>query len=222
MFSPLCFLCIKLAGVIHMSTSVITITIQTRWSTMIIWMMGGIRVGLIPIYTSPNSINTLSNIEQGLMVDIFRHTLMSWNIIPTISYLGVIVDGLRPIPNSPITTNSISWKIQNTTTFTFVIGVIVSGLRSIPNYPLNNNYYSPIARGRVTGLLWSRFTSINISTVITRGIVSGQTWPRSTTFAITWGRNSGLLRPMPMTFTTSTINWRQVAGLKRTMSKTFL
>ena len=35
---------------------------KTRWSTIIIWMMGGRRYGLRPISNSLNAINTLSNI----------------------------------------------------------------------------------------------------------------------------------------------------------------
>ena len=52
-------ICRKFAGVIPMSTSVVTITMKTRWYTMITWMMGGRRSGPRPIYTSTNAFNNL-------------------------------------------------------------------------------------------------------------------------------------------------------------------
>ena len=107
-------------------------------------------------------------------------------------------------------------------TFTWVVWWILSGLMSISTSPFNVNSYYPIARGRVDGLLWTRSTSINITSVITRGIVAGQNWPPSTTSAIARGRVSGLLRPMPTTFTTSKITWVIMAGIKRPMPTIFL
>ena len=98
-------ICRKLAGVIHMPTSVITITIKTRWSTMITWMMGGRRAGPIPRYTYPNTISNLYSIEQGHLVDILRPNSTSCTITPNISSLGGRVDDLGTISNSPITTD---------------------------------------------------------------------------------------------------------------------
>ena len=102
------------------------------------------------------------------------------------------------------------------------MGVIVAGLIPISTSPFNINSCSPISRGRVSGLLWPRSTSINMSSVIIRWRVDGQTWPKSTISAVNWGRGAGILRTMSMTFTTTTITWRRVAGLKRPMSTTFL
>ena len=55
-------ICRKLAGVIHIPTPGITLTIKTRCSNIITWMMGGRRAGPRPKSTSPNSIKTFSNI----------------------------------------------------------------------------------------------------------------------------------------------------------------
>ena len=164
----------------------------------------------------------LSNIEQVRVVDLFRHTSISYTVTPTISSSGWRVDGMGPMSNSPITTNSISWKSQQSTTFILVMGGIVAGLRPISTSPFNINFCSQIARGRVDGLLWNTSTSINISSVITRGIVDGQTWPTPTTYAINWGRVADILIPMYKTFTTSVIMRERVAGIKRAMSTALL
>ena len=51
-------------------------------------MMGGRRDGLRPISTYSNAINTLFNIEQGLVVGLFGPTYVYFTIPPTISSLG--------------------------------------------------------------------------------------------------------------------------------------
>ena len=149
---------------------------------MITLMVGGIGAGMIPRSTSPITINTFSNIEQGRVVDIFRPTSNYCNIAPTISSLGWIVDGLVYISNSPITNNSISLWSQQCTTVTLVMGFILSGLIHLSTSPSNINYCYPIVRGRVDGL--------KIST--------------STTSAVTWGRVAVIKRPMSKNFLT----WR--------------
>ena len=101
-------ICRKLDDVIPMSTYVITITMKTILSTMIALMMVGRRAGPRLRSTSPNSINTFSNIEQVRVVDLFVPTPISCNITPTISSLLGRVDIMGPISKSPITTNSIS------------------------------------------------------------------------------------------------------------------
>ena len=116
----------------RISTSVITITIKNRWSTNIKWIMGGRRASPRHRPTSPNAINYFSDIEQGWVFEIFRLNYMSCTITPTIYSLGGIVAGLGPISNSPITTNIITWKIHQSTTFTLVMGGIVACLRPIP------------------------------------------------------------------------------------------
>ena len=195
-------ICRKFAGLRHMSTSVITITIKTWLSTNITWMMGGRRGGLRDRSTSPVSINTFYNIEQWIEVDLLVSTSVSWTTTPTISSLGWIVSGLRPISNSPITNNSISWWSQKSTTFTLVVVWIVADLRPISTSPFNIKYFSPIARGTVAFLLWPRYTSTNISSVITRWRVIGQRIPTPTTSAITWGIVTGIKRPMYTTLLT--------------------
>ena len=70
--------------------------------------MGGRRDGTRPRPTSPNAIKKFYNIEQGRVVNLFSTNSMSCTVTSTTSSLGVIVDGLGPIPNSSITTNSIS------------------------------------------------------------------------------------------------------------------
>ena len=70
-------------------------------------MMGRRRAVLRPISTSPITMNTLSNIEQGIVSDILRPTSASFIITPTISYLVGRVACMLPISNSPITSNSI-------------------------------------------------------------------------------------------------------------------
>ena len=156
------------------------------------------------------------------MVDLFRPTSVSYAFTPTISYLEGIAVGVVPISNSPIPTNSIFWKIQQYATFTLVMGGIVDFLRPISTSTLNINPCYPISRRKVTGLLWPRFTYINIPSAITRVIVDGQTLPTSMTSVITWGRLVVLLRPMPTTLTTCTITWVIVYGIKIPMSTTFL
>ena len=54
--------CIKLDDAIPFFTSVITITIKTRWYNMITWMMGGRRADLRPRFISTNTINTFCHI----------------------------------------------------------------------------------------------------------------------------------------------------------------
>ena len=91
-------------------------------------MMVGIRAGLIPIYTSHIAINNFSNIVKVRVADLLIPTSTSCTITPTISYLkfmytqqytmvtwvmGVIVDGMGHISNSPITTNSLSYIVKN-------------------------------------------------------------------------------------------------------------
>ena len=90
-------------------------------------MMGGIRAGLRPISTSHITINTFSNTVKGIVSSLLRPTSTSCTITPTISYLkfvytqqstmvtwvmGGIVDGMGPISNSPITTNSFSYIVK--------------------------------------------------------------------------------------------------------------
>ena len=180
-----------------MYTSVINLTIKTWWYTKITWMMVGRRACLRPISKYPITINILSNIEQGIVSNIFRPTYTSCTITPTIFYSGVRVSGMGTIPNSPIITNSISWWSQQYTTFNLVMGGIVDGMRPISTSPFNINYFSPIARGRVAGLLWPRPTSTNTSSVITRGICSVCKIPMSTTSVMSRGRLAGLKIPMP-------------------------
>ena len=175
-----------------------------------------------PRSASLNAINNFSNIEQKLVVDIFGSTSISCTITPTIYYLGERVSGLGLISKSSINTNSISWKCQQSTTYTLIMGEIVVGLRRISISYFNINYCFLIARGILAGLLWPRSTSINISSATTRRRVSGKTWPTSMTYAITWGRVASPLRPMSTNFTTSTINWGRVDGRRRNMSTNFL
>ena len=189
---------------------------------MITWIMGGIRAGPKPRSTFPVAINTFYNIEQIIVVDLFSTNNMHCNITPTISSYGGKLAGLGTISNSPITTNSISWKSQQSTTFTLVWGVIVIDRIPISTSPFNINYCSPIARGSVAGLLWPRSTSTNISSTIKRIRVAGHNLPTSTTSFITWVRVAGLLIPVPKTFTNFPISWLTVAGIKRHMSINFL
>ena len=156
------------------------------------------------------------------MVDLFRPTSMSFNFTPTISSSGGIVDVLGPIFKHPITTNSISCKSQQYTTFNLVMGGVVASWRPISTSPLNINSCYLIARGRLAGLLWPRSTSIIISYVIIRGRVDGRTLPTSTTSTINWGILNGLLKPMSTNLMTYIITWVIVAGIKRHMSTTFL
>ena len=195
---------------------------KTMWYTMINWIMGSRRDGPRPRSTSTNAITTLSNIEQGQVVDPFGPNYMSYIINPTISSLGEIVSGLGPLSNSLITVNSISWKRQQSTTFALVMGEILAGLRHIVTSHFNTNYFSLIDIERVTVILWPRSTSVNISPTITRGIVARKTWPTSTTSAITRGRVSGILMPTSTTFNTYSINWGKVSGINRPMYMTFL
>ena len=215
------FICRNISGVIPRPTSDINRTIK-KWSMMITWMMGGRRFGPRPSSSYTNAINTFSKIEQGGVVDIFRPTSMSCTFTPTIYSWGGRLAGLVPISNSPITINSISWKSQKSTTFTLVRVGIVAGRRPKSTSPFNMNYFRPIARGRVAGILWPRSLSINISSVIKRDRVAGNTWPTSTISVITWGRVASILIPLSTTFTTSTVTWGTVAGLKRPMSATLL
>ena len=147
---------------------------------------------------------------------------MYYTVTPTISSLVARVAVLAHISNSPITTNNISLKSQQSTTFALVMGLIVAGLRPISTSPLNINYYYPITIGRVAGIFWTRSTYINRYSVITRGRVAGQNLPTSATSTVTWGRVAGLLRPMSKIFMAYTINWGRVSGINRPISATFI
>ena len=149
-------------------------------------------------------------------------TSTSCTVTPIISPSGGRVTGQVHISNSTITTNSIYWKSQQSTTSTLVMGLIVSGRRPISTSPLNINYCSLAARGRVAGLLWPRSTSINISYIITIWRVGGHTWPTSTTSAIPWFKVAALLRPMNRTIMTSKISRGTLDFLKRPVSTSFL
>ena len=83
--------------------------------------------------------------------------------------------------------------------------VIVSGIRPMSTSPLNINSCSHVYTGRVSGILWPRFASANISSIITRGRFSGQTLNTSTTYTITLGIVADLLRNISMNFMTSRI-----------------
>ena len=81
--------------------------------------MVGRRYGLISKSSYIIAINTISNIEQGIVVDLFIPTSTSFTITPTIYSLGGRVAGMGPISNYPTTTtNIISWKIQQYNMFT--------------------------------------------------------------------------------------------------------
>ena len=112
---------------------------------MITWMMGVEWAGPRPRSTSTNDITTFYNIEQGIVVDIFIPTSMYCIIISTISSSGGRVAGMGPISNSPIATNSISWKSQQSTTFTLIRWGIVAVQRPIFTSPFNTNSFFPIA-----------------------------------------------------------------------------
>ena len=99
--------------------------------------MGVRRDGLRHRYTSPNAINTFSNIEPVIVIYLLIPTSTSCTTTPTISYLGVRVAGLGPIYNSSITTNSILYRIQKFTTFALVREVKVACQRPISTYPFN-------------------------------------------------------------------------------------
>ena len=169
---------------------------------MIIWMMVGIKDGPRPRSTSLNSIKTFSNLEQGRVVDIFCPTCMSCTVIPTISYLGGRVDGIGPISNSPITTNSVSWWSQQYITFALVMGKIVSSLILIYASLFNINSWSLIVRVILAGIWWPRSTSTNIFSTIIRRIIAGIKIPKSTTYVITWVIVPSLNIPMSTTFLT--------------------
>ena len=156
------------------------------------------------------------------MVDLFSPTSFSWNVTPTISSSRGRVDILGPISNSTITTNIISWKIQQSTTFALVRGGILACCIPISTSPFNMKLCSLVAKGTVAGLLWLRSTYINISSAINRHRLDCHTWPTSRTSVITWGIVAGIKRPMSTTFATSEITWGRVAGLNRPMSTTFL
>ena len=122
-----------------MSTYVITIS-KKWWYTKITWIMGVGRVGLRHRSTSPNTINTFSNIEPVIVIYLFRPTSTSCTTTSTISSLEVRVAGLLPISNSPTNAKRISWKSQQSNTFTLLIGGIVAVLISISTSPFNINY----------------------------------------------------------------------------------
>ena len=185
-------------------------------------MIGESRDVQKPRSTSPIAIITLSNIEQERVVYIFRSTFISCTINPTISSLGGRVVVLGPISNSPITTNSISWRSQQLNMFTLVMRRIVAGQRNIFTSPFNTNSCSPITGGRVSVLLWIRFASCNISSAIMRGNIGWSKKTYAQDHLITWVRVDGIKIPIFTTFTTSAIDWVIVSGLKWPMSTTFL
>ena len=98
-------------------------------------MMGGRRSGPRSRFTSPNVINSFSHVEKVIVVDLFRPTHMSCTVTPTTSSVVSIVSGLGTIYKSLVITSSMSWKKQQSNTFTLVIGVIVTGQYLYPHLP---------------------------------------------------------------------------------------
>ena len=145
------------------------------------WIIGCRKDGPRPRSTYPNARNILSKIEQGIVFDLFRYTSMNSTVTPNLFMMGGRLSGMGPISNYTITSNSISWKSQQSTTFTLVRGGIVADRILIPTPPCNINLCSPITIWIVAGILWPIPTYINISSAITRGKVAGHTWPMSTT-----------------------------------------
>ena len=72
--------------------------------------------------TSLNTIQKISSIEQGGLVDIFGRTSMSFTTTPNIPSFGGRVVGMGPTYNYSITTNSIALKIQQSTALNLVMG----------------------------------------------------------------------------------------------------
>ena len=101
------------------------------------------------------------------------------------------------------------------------MGGIVSGLRPISTSQFNNNSSSLVVRGRVDGLLWTRSTSINISSAITRVKVAGQTWPTYTTSVISWGIVDDIKIPISTEFKTSDITWGIIGWSQETYVQDF-
>ena len=188
---------------------------------MIIWMMVGKMVGPRPRYTSPNSINTFSNIKQVRVVNIFSHTYMPCTLTATNSSFKeeCLVWYLYPTLPSPPTVYP--EKVNNLPRSPW-IGGGVAGRRPISTSPFNINSCYLIVRDRFYGILWPISAYINISFTITRGGGSSHTWTKSTTSAIAWEIIAGIKIPMSTTFTTSVITWGRVAGLKIHMSTIFL
>ena len=156
------------------------------------------------------------------MVDILGPTSMSCTITPTIYSLRIIVSGLGPLSKYPITANIISLKKSTIYHFHLGYGINSYWSEAYIHLSLQHQPLFTYCEKRVDGLLWTRSTSINISSVIMRGIVAGKTWPTSPTSVTNWYIVVGLLRPISTTFTTSTINWGRVAGIKRPISTTSL
>ena len=110
-------------------------------------MMGGIRAGLVHIYTSPITINTWSIIVKGRVEDLLIPTSTSWTITPTISSFKFRYD-------------------QQYTMVPCVMGESVAGLGPISNSTITTNSFYRISRGKAAGIFRPTFTSTIINSYI--------------------------------------------------------
>ena len=137
----------KISGLRPMSTSALAITLKPQWYINITWIIGGIGSVLIPISTSPITINTFYVIVKGRVADPLRPTSASCAITPTIF-------------------SFIYSYNQQSTMDTWVMGLIVAGLGHISTSPITTNSFSCIAGLKVAGLFIPISTSTRINSYI--------------------------------------------------------
>ena len=157
--------------------------------TPTIYYLVGRVAGMGTLYNSPITTNSISCIVRVNVSGIFRpistSTIFNSDVTLIIFMKRLLYRTWR------------YWWIWKYTTVALVMGEIMAGMRPISTSPFNIKYCSPIERGRVSGVLWPRSTSTNISYMITIGRVDGLKIPMSTTSVITGGRVDGFKRPMP-------------------------
>ena len=117
---------------------------KTQKYTNLAWVMGGRGAGLIPLYTSPITINTFYVIVKGRADDLLTPTSTYFIINPTITSYIVI--------KTIVNTTRINIYTQQSTMVTWVMGGRVAGMGPISTSPITINSFLYIASGIVDGI----------------------------------------------------------------------
>ena len=171
--------------------TIIQMRIRTRYkqqSTMVAWNMGVRVAGMGPISISSITTNSFSHIARVRVDGLFKprstSSVINYYITP---WAAIIMDYILPYyfhhknlyhpsifrGHFHLTTRR-NWQSRKYTTVTWVMGIKLADMIPIPTSHFNINSCSIIGIGRLFGLLWSRYMSSNITTVITYVVMIGR------------------------------------------------